>query len=182
MKTTPFILTATLLLTATLPGLAQEGEPPFTWIGKGTATTLGQEGLNEFEFDFTLSVDEMGLFQGQSRSDDGPAKFAHIFVSEKKEHGINGLFSRNLVIVQVFNEYGNNPMVSIVNARVLNDKFVYSEWFLTAYEAGSEKARTLGIGNPEVTLMDGDELPWNLKSALGDCIPIGVVTMKGDYK
>jgi len=164
------------------PCLAQDVETPFTWEGKGTASLIEEGGINEIDFKFELSVDEMGMFKGQTSSDDGTARIVHVFSSEKKEYSFGDLFSRNIVIVQIFNEYGDNPMLSILNARVLNDRFIYGELLLTGYEAGSSKARILGMGNSEVTLMDGDELPWNLKSTLSDCIPVGVVKIEGNYK
>ncbi|MHC4699685.1 MAG: 3-keto-disaccharide hydrolase, partial [Planctomycetota bacterium] len=37
-------------------------------------------------------------------------------------------------------------------------------------------------GNPEATLMEGDELPYSLKSALKECVPFGTVQIEGDYK
>jgi hypothetical protein len=176
------VLVCAIVAMMGLPCLAQDVEPPFTWEGKGTASLIEEGGINDIDFKFELSVDEMGMFKGQTSSDDGTARIVHVFSSEKKEYSLGGLFSRNIVIVQIFNEYGDNPMLSILNARVLNDRFIYGELLLTSYESGSSKARTLGVGNSEVTLMEGDELPWNLKSTLGDCIPVGVVKIEGNYK
>ncbi len=176
------VLVGAIVVMMGIPCLAQDVEPPFTWEGKGTASLIEEGGINQIDFKFELSIDEMGMFKGQTSSDDGTVRIVHVFSSEKKEYGFGGLFSRNLVIVQVFDEYGDNPMMSILNARVLNDRFIYGELLLTSYESGSTKARALGVGNPEVTLMEGDELPWNLKSTLSDCIPIGVVKIEGDYK
>jgi len=53
---------------------------------------------------------------------------------------------------------------------------------LTGYEAGSDTARGLGVGNPQATLMYGDELPSDLKSAMKKCLPFGMVKIEGGYK
>jgi hypothetical protein len=50
------------------------------------------------------------------------------------------------------------------------------------YEEGGDIAKALGVGNPYPTLMEDDELPWNLRSALKKCIPFGTFKFEGDYK
>ena len=165
-----------------LPCAAQDVEPPFTWQGKGSGSFISQGGIEELNFDFELSVDEQGMFKGQTSSDQGPARIVHVFASDRKEYEFPGFFSRNLVIVFMLNEYGSDPLLSILNGRALMDKFLYGEVLLARYEAGSDLAKALGVGDPEATLMDGDELPYNLKSALAKCLPFGTVKITGDYK
>lgn len=162
--------------------MAQDVELPFTWEGKGSGTFISEYGTDEFDFTFELSVDEQGMFKGQATNEDGVSKIQHIFYNEKKEYDFPGFFSRNLVIVFILNEYGSDPMLSVLNGRVLVDKFLYGEVMLTRYEQGSDTARALGVGNPEATLMEGDELPNSLKSALKKCLPFGVVKIEGDFK
>jgi len=162
--------------------MAQDVELPFTWEGKGSGTFISEYGTDEFDFTFELSVDEQGMFKGQATNEDGVSKIQHIFYSEKKEYDFPGFFSRNIVIVFILNEYGSDPMLSVLNGRVLVDKFLYGEVMLTRYEQGSDTARALGVGNPEATLMEGDELPNSLKSALKKCLPFGVVKIEGDFK
>jgi len=87
-----------------------------------------------------------------------------------------------MVIVFLLNEYGSDSVLSILNGRVLLDRFLYGEVFLTRYEYGSETAKALGVGNPEVTMMENDELPDSLKSVLKKCIPFGMATIEGDFK
>jgi len=77
---------------------------------------------------------------------------------------------------------GDNPMLTVLNGRILVDKFLYGELMLTRYEAGSDIARVLGVGNAEATLIEGDELPSGLTAVLKECFPIGVVKIEGDYK
>ena len=165
-----------------LPCMAQDVEPPFTWEGKGSGTFISEYGIEDADLKFELSVDEQGMFKGQASSDDGISKIQHVFYSEAKQYDFPGFFSRNLVIVMMINEYGDNPMLSVLNGRVLVDKFLYGEVMLTRYEEGSDIAKALGVGNPVATLMEEDELPGSLKSALKKCLPFGVVKIEGDFK
>ncbi len=165
-----------------MPCMAQDVEPPFTWEGEGSGSFISEYGIEEADLQFELSIDEQGMFEGQTSTDDGTAKIQHVFYTETKQYDFPGFFSRNLVIVMMINEYGDNPMLSVLNGRVLLDKFLYGEVMLTRYEEGSDTAKALGVGNPVATLMEDDELPGSLKSALKKCIPFGVVKIEGDYK
>ena len=165
-----------------MPSIAQDVEPPFTWEGEGSGSFISQYGTEEADLQFVLSIDEQGMFEGQTSTDDGSAKIQHVFYTEKKEYEFPGFFSRKLVVVMIINEYGDSPMLSILNGRVLVDKFLYGEVMLTRYEEGSDTAKALGVGNPVVTLMEDDELPYSLKSALKKCLPFGVAQIKGDFK
>jgi len=162
--------------------MAQDVEPPFTWEGKGAASFISERGIEEIDFQFELSIDEQGMVDGKTSNEDGTSKIKHVFYTEAKQYDFPGFFTRNIVIVLIFNEYGNNPMLSIVNGRILMDKFLYGEMMLTGYEAGSDTASALGVGDPEATLMEGDELPNSLKSAMKKCLPVGMVKIEGDYK
>jgi hypothetical protein len=165
-----------------MPCMAQDVELPFTWEGKGSGSFISQGGTEELDFQFELSVDERGMVEGQTRSENGIARIMHLFSTERKQYDFSGLFSRNIVIVFVLNEYGDTPMLSILNGRMLADRFFYGEVMLTRYEEGSDTAKALGIGDPQATLMEGDELPSALRSALRKCIPFGVVKIEGDFK
>ncbi len=165
-----------------MPCMAQDVEPPFTWEGKGTGSFMSERGIEDLDFHFDLSVDEQGMFKGGTSSDEGTSKIMHVFYTEKKQYEFPGFFSRNLVIVFVFNEYGDSPMLSVLNGRILVDKLLYGEMMLTRFEEGSDTARALGVGNPQATLMEDDELPYDLRSALKKCLPFGTVQIEGDYK
>jgi len=165
-----------------MPCMAQDVEPPFTWEGEGSGSFISEYGIEEADLQFELSIDEQGMFEGQTSTDDGDAQIQHVFYTEAKQYDFLGFFSRNLVIVMMINEYGDNPMLSVLNGRVLLDKFLYGEVMLTRYEEDSDTAKALGVGNPVATLMEDDELPGSLKSALKKCIPFGVVKIEGDFK
>lgn len=165
-----------------IPCMAQDVEPPFTWEGEGTGSFISEGGIEELDFQLELSVDEQGMVEGQTSSENGIARIKHVFYTDKKQYDFPGFFTRNIVIVFMLNESGDTPMLSVLNGRMLVDRFLYGEVMLTRYEAGSDTAEALGIGNPEATLMEGDELPYGLKSALKKCIPFGTVKIEGDYK
>jgi len=165
-----------------MPCMAQDVEPPFTWEGEGTGSFISEGGIEELDFQFELSVDEKGMVKGQTSSENGIARIKHVFYTEPKQYEFPGFFTRNIVIVFMLNENGDTPMLSILNGRMLVDRFLYGEVMLTRYEAGSDTAEALGVGDPEATLMEGDELPYRLKSALKKCFPFGVVKIEGDYK
>jgi hypothetical protein len=165
-----------------MPCMAQDVEPPFTWEGKGAGSFISEGGIEELDFQFELSVDEQGMVKGQTSSENGNARIKHVFYTEKKQYDWPGFFTRNIVIVFMLNEDGDTPMLSILNGRMLVDKFLYGEVMLTLYEEGSDTAKALGVGDSEATLMEEDELPSSLKSALNKCFPFGTVKIEGDYK
>jgi len=165
-----------------VPCMAQDAEPPFTWEGKGSGSLISEGGIEDINFEFELSIDEQGMFKGQASNEEGASRILHVFYTEPKQYDFPGFFSRRLVVVMLINEYGDNPMLSVLNGRVVVDKFLYGEVMLIGYEQGSDTAKALGVGNPEVTLIEDDELPYGLKSALKECLPIGVVKIEGDYK
>ena len=164
-----------------MPCMAQDVEPPFTWEGKGSGSLISEVGTTDIDFQFELSIDEQGMFKGQTSSEDGISKIQHVFCTEAKQYELPGFFARNIVIVMLINEYSDSPMLSIVKGRVLVDKFLYGEVLLTGYEEGSETAKALGVGNPVVTLLEGSELPYSLRSVLEKCLPIGMVQIKGNF-
>ncbi len=168
-------------LTMAIPCIAQDAEPPFTWEGKGAASIITEGGTEEINFQFGLSVDEQGMVDGQTSNEDGISKIKHVFYTEPKQYPLPGFFTRNIVIVLMLNENGDNPMLSVLNGRILVDRFLYGEVMLTAYQPGGNTAKGLGLGDPEATLMAEDELPNSLKSALKKCLPIGVFKIEGDY-
>jgi hypothetical protein len=181
-STKAFILTFVAVVMMGIPCMAQDVEPPFTWEGKGSASLIhGEGGREEIDLQFELSIDEQGMFEGQTSIEDRTFEIKHVFYTEKKQYDFPGFFSRKVVIVFPFDEYGDNPF-AVWNGRILVDKFFYGEAMLTVYEEGSDIAKALGVGNPYATLMEDDELPWNLRSALKKCLPFGVVKIEGDYK
>ncbi|MCP4611696.1 MAG: DUF1080 domain-containing protein [Planctomycetes bacterium] len=182
ISTKAFVLAFLAALMLTIPCMAQDTELPLKWEGKGNLSFIGQYGMEDIDFQFELSIDEQGMFKGQASNDDGTSDIKHVFCTEKKEYDYPGFFSRKLVIVLVINEYGNSPLLTVLNGRILMDKFFYGEEFLTGFEEDSDIAKALGVGNPQATLMEDDELPWEVKSALKKCIPFGVVKIEGDYK
>jgi hypothetical protein len=177
-----FVLTFLGAVMMETPCMAQDVETPFTWEGKGSGSFISQYGTEDIDFQFELSIDEQGMFEGQTSNEDGTFRIKHVFYTEKRQYDYPGFFSRNLVIVLVINEYGDNPMLAVLNGRVLVDRFFYGEVMLTRFEEGSDTTKALGVGNPQATLMEDDELPWNLKSAIEKCLPFGMVKIEGDYK
>jgi hypothetical protein len=182
VSTKVFVLAFITVMMLRMPCMAQDVKPPFTWEGKGNVTFIGEYGTEDIDFQFELSIDEQGMFKGQTSNDDGISKIKHVFYTDKKEYEFPGFFSRNFVIVVAINEYGSDPVLAVLNGRVLVDKFFYGETLLTRFEEGSDIAKALGVGNSQATLMEDDELPWDLKSALKKCLPFGVVKIEGDYK
>jgi len=176
------VLTLIAVVMMGIPCMAQDVEPPFTWEGKGQLSFINQGGIEDIDFQFELSIDEQGMFEGQASNEEGTSKIKHVFYTDTKQYDFPGFFSRNLVIALVINEYGDNPLLAVLNGRLLVDKFFYGEEMLTRFKEDSDIAKALGVGNPQATLMEDDELPGNVKSALKKCIPFGVVKIEGDYK
>jgi hypothetical protein len=179
--TEAFFLALVATVMMAIPGMAQNVEPPFTWEGEGRATYITEGGTDDIDFQLKLSIDEQGMFKGQTSNEDGSSRIKHVFYTEPKQYSFPGFFTRDVVIVLMFNEYSDSPMLSILNGRFLMDKFFYGEVMLAQYAEGSDTARGLGIGNTVATQMEQDQLPESLKSALKNCLPIGVVKIEGDY-
>jgi predicted O-methyltransferase YrrM len=182
-STITFVLAFVAAVMIGMPCMAQDVEPPFTWEGKGVSSFISEVGrVEEFDFQFEMSIDEQGMVDGKTSSEDGTSKIKHVFYTERKQYDLPGFFARKIVIVLMVDENGDSTMLGILNGRILVDRFFYGEVMFTRYEEGSDTAKALGIGNPEATLMEGDELPYSLKSALEKCVPIGVVKIVGDYR
>ena len=182
LSTKAFVLTFVAAMMMGMPCMAQDLEPPFTWEGKGSVWFFSQRGMEDIDFQFELSINEQGMFQGQTSNEEGTSKIKHVFYTEKKQYEFPALLSRNLVVVLMMNEYGDFPALCVLNGRLLVDKFFYGEMMLTPFEEGNDTANALGVRNPQATLMEDDELPGSLKSALKKCIPFGMVKIEGDYK
>ena len=134
--------------------MAQDVELPLTWEGKGVVSFISNDGTNEVGFQFELSVDEQGMVSGKTSNEDGTSNIKHLFYTEKRPYDVlPGFFSRKIVLVLMMNEHGDNPMLTVLNGRILSDRFLYGEIMLTRFEEGSDTAGALGIGNPEATLM-----------------------------
>jgi hypothetical protein len=182
ISTKVFVLTFVVAVMMVIPCMAQDVKPPFTWEGKGSGSFISEYGTDDLEFDFELSIDEQGRFKGQTSYQDGVSKIKHVFYSETQEHNYPGFFSGNIVIVLIINEYGSDPLLSVLNGRLLMDKFFYGETLLARYEEDGDIAKALGVGDSYATLMEDGELPYNVKSALKKCLPFGIVKIEGDYK
>ncbi|MHC4166697.1 MAG: hypothetical protein ACYSWQ_07055 [Planctomycetota bacterium] len=157
-----FVLAFVATVMMGMPCVAQDVQPPFTWEGEGSGSLLSEGGIEDISFRFELSIDEQGMFKGQASNEEGISRIMHVFCTEPKQYDFPSFFSRKLVVVFLINEYGDNPMLSILNGHVAVDKFIFGEVMLTGYEQGSDTAKALGVGNPEVTLMEDDELPYSL--------------------
>jgi len=173
------VAAVTLLGTASL---AQEIEPPFTWKGKGEASFIAEYGINELSVDFELSVDANGGIKGRTSTEDGDSAVKHVFYGERMEHELPGYYSRKAIVVLMINEDGGEPMLAIMDGRLLAGRFFTGEVRLARSEQGSETNRALGVGDPVGTPIEEDYLPSSLKSALKKSMPLGSFKIEGAYK
>lgn len=178
--TRTLVITVIAALIIGVSCLAQSVEPPFAWEGEGKASLISEDGITEIQFDFELSVDEQGVFEGQTSNEDGASRVKHVFYADEEHHEF-GVFSRKVALVLAVNEYGNDPILSILNGRLLVGRFFYGEVLFARYEAGSDTAKALGVGRSEATYMPDGELPWSVKSVLKECLPVGTVQIEGRY-
>ncbi len=145
LSTKAFVLTFVAAVMMGIPCMAQDVEPPFTWGGKGTSSFISEGGIEEFDFQFELSIDEQGMVDGKTSSEDGASKIKHVFYTERKQYDLPGFFTRKIVIVLMFDENGDSPMLSVLNGRLLVDRFLYGEIMLTRYEEGSDTAKATSM-------------------------------------
>lgn len=162
--------------------LAQEVEPPFTWKGKGVVTFLAEQGVKDVSFNFELAVDSSGGIKGKTTSDEGESTIKHLFYGERVEHPIAGYYSRKAMLVLAINPEGDNPVLAVLNGRLLAGKFFSGEALVKRLDPDSETDKALGVGDPVATLIEEDSLPFALKSAVKKLMPIGTVKIEGAYQ
>ena len=163
-------------------GQSQEVEPPFAWKGKGEVSFVGEYDITEMNFDFELAVDSEGCVTGKTKSDEGESTIKHMFHGERVNHAYRDYFSRKVILVLMLNEQGSEPMLAILNGRLLAGRLFVGEVMLKRSEANSEADRALGVGDSMVTPIDEDNLPYSLKSALKTAIPVGCIKIEGAYQ
>ena len=161
---------------------AQEAEPPFTWKGKGLVSFVAEQGIKEVSFNLELAVDANGGIKGKTSSEDGSSTIKHVFYGERVEHELPGYSSRKAMLVLVINEQGSNPMLAVLNGRLLAGRFFTGEALIKRYEPSSEPDKALGVGEPIATAIDEEALPASLKSALKKMIPVGTVKIEGAFQ
>jgi len=184
MKTWKYILGSSvgaILLLGTV-SLAQEVEPPFTWQGKGEATFLSEYGTEEMKVGFELAVDEWGGIKGKTTSDSGDSAIKHVFYADRVEYELPGFYSRKVIVVLMINEDGGEPMLAIMDGRLLSGRFFSGEVRIARSEPGSSTNRAFGVGDPVGTQIDEDYLPSSLKSAMKKSMPFGTFKIEGAYK
>ena len=64
--TTTLVLGLVVAMMTGTPCMARDVEPPFTWEGKGVVSFISEEGTEEIDFQFELSVDEQGMIEGHT--------------------------------------------------------------------------------------------------------------------
>ena len=74
-----FILAFVSVVMTGMPCMAQDVEPPFTWEGKGLVWFISEDGTQEIDFQFEMSIDEQGLVKGQTSNEDGTSNIKHVF-------------------------------------------------------------------------------------------------------
>jgi hypothetical protein len=162
--------------------LAQEVEPPFTWKGKGMVSHISEQGVKEISFSLELAVDANGGIKGKATSDEGSSAIKHVFYGERVQYELANYYTQKAMLVLVINEQGNNPMLLVLNGRVLTGRFFIGEALIKRYEPSSETDKALGVGDPMATPIEEDNLPSALKSALKKTMPIGTVKIEGAYQ
>ena len=161
--------------------LAQEMEPPFTWEGKGLANFIAEEGTREISFNFELAVDASGSVVGKATSEEGQSAIKHMFFDERVEHEM-GLYSRKSIIVLMMNEQGAEPMLLVLDGRLLAGRLFIGEVRVKRSEPGSTTDNALEVNNPVATQIQEGSMPYSLKAALQKTVPIGTVKIEGAYQ
>ena len=188
MKTNSVFQTPKLLLTLLAVfvvgswSYAQEIEPPFTWKGNGKASFITEQGVKDISFKIQLVMDENGEVSGKTSNEDGSSAIKHLFYGPVKNYELPGLTSRKAVIVLMMNEDGNEPMIVVLNGKMLSGRNFFGELMIKRYEFGSASDKGLGVGNKNATELFYGNFPATLKSALEKCAPIGSVSMQGVYQ
>lgn len=173
------VAAVTLLSTV---ALTQEIEPPFDWEGKGTVSFITEDGIRDIDFRFELSVDADGSVAGKTTSDEGQSTIKHMFFGERVEHGMPGYYSRKSMLVLMMNEQGGDPMLLVLDGRLLAGRLFTGEVRIKRSEPGSATDNALEVNNPVATQIEEGNLPYNLKAALQKTIPLGTVKIEGAFQ
>jgi hypothetical protein len=174
-----FVLILVVAKMISVPCIAQDVEPPFTWKGEGTTSWFNSAGISKDNIKFELSVDEEGMIDGRLHTKGKAKAIKHIFYTEMKKYGF--LHARNLVLVFLRVVENNTPVLSIFNGRIVEDRFIYGEVLLIQCKWDSDTARVLGLDEAKATLMEGDDLPDKLKAVLKKGVPCGTTVIEGNY-
>jgi hypothetical protein len=170
------------MIGARTPAFSQEIEPPFTWEGKGVASLIAEYGINEIGFTMQLEIGENGEVSGKTASEDGESKIVHVFYGQQVRYDLPDYFTRKAIIVLLINEDGDEPMIVILDGRLLAGRFFVGEVLLAEYEKDSATARALGFGDPMATEIYEGYLSSSLKAALKKGVPLGTFKIEGAYK
>lgn len=184
MSRKSFTILGFVLILSSIPTISfsQEMSLPVTWEGKGVTTILSDYGTNDIEFDITLTIGEDGTVKGHTSTDDGKGTIKHLFYGEKNEHEIAQLNSQKVILVLMLNENSSDPVLVVMNGKILSNRFFYGEVGLTRYESGNATAKALKIDDQTVTEIDEDYLSADIKTALKKSIPFGAFKIEGRYK
>lgn len=161
---------------------AQEVEPPFTWKGKGLVSLITEQATRDVSFSLELAVDASGGIKGKTTGEEGESTIKHLFYGEQVEHELPGYHSRRAILVLVINEHGDQPLLAVLQGRLLADRFFTGETLIKRYEPDSQTDKALGVGNPMATQIEADSPPYSLTAALKKTMPVGMVKIEGAYQ
>lgn len=162
-----------LMMSVSLMGFAQDVELPLKWTGDGTAKFLDQDGLKTLDFKATIKVDTQGEVSGTFANDEGEVPLVRLYYGQE----VGG--ARQIVMVLVDKE-SSEPMLFVLQARVLNTELVYGEVFVKPYEAKGSIEAGLYLDDPTAQEIYEDYMPSGLKAALKKCKPVGCFMIHGE--
>lgn len=154
---------------------AADPELPLTWKGDGKVEFLTEDGLGAFEFKTLLSIDTDGAVSGKLYTDENQAVIKKLYYEPEYDG------SRHIVLVVTHTD-DEGARLYVMNARVLQGKFMYGEVFMKPLESEGSIEKGLYLNDPVAQEIYSDYLPKGLKEALNTCKPVGCFKIVGDYQ
>jgi len=155
--------------------MSQDVELPLHWKGDGNAKIMTREGLKTVSFNANIHVGEEGEVSGEFSNDEGRVELKKLYYSYPSE-GIRKLY---LVLA---NENSDEPMLIVMEGRMIKDEFFYGEVFIKAYESNGEVEENLNLDSEFAQEIYTGYIPSSLETAVKECRPMGAFVIEGDYQ
>ncbi len=154
---------------------AQDVELPLTWKGEGKAIIQMDEEAMHLDVEAKFTVDTDGWTTGKVSAMEGSADLKRFYYGEEADG------ARKLILV-VVSEDDSEPMLFVLDCRILRGSLLYGEILAKPYEKGGEIEKGLNIGDKSAQEIYPDYMPSGLKKAMKVCKPVGVVGVQGGFE
>ncbi len=167
------LLVVGLLIGITSTAGAQDPDLPLDWKGEGKARVLKNNEFDSVNFTAAIYIGENEKVSGEFSNGEDKVELKKLYYSTPS----NG--ARKLILVLV-KETGDNPMLLVLEGRVLKGIMYYGEILAKRYEADGEVETNLDLDNQYIQEIYTGYAPSSLENAKNACIPMGAFIIESD--